>query len=288
MSSSQKIEAVYQRAALLRQYAIASSPEPNQLEDALQALSFVLEELQTSEDELRQQNQLLLATRAQVEAEKKRYQELFHLAPDGYLVTDGRGVIQEANAAIARMLKVSANYLIGKPMSIFMTEADRPAFYNALMSANRASVSEQLISRTWEIQMLSPQDSPLAISVTLSVTNDGVSGGLRLLWMLHDITPQQHRTQLLENLNTELEHQAQEQILTSIQAQEQAEAAQQSKSELLATISYELRTALHTILGLSELLQSETVGKLNMPQKRAIATVQNSGNYLLKLLNSIK
>jgi len=39
--------------------------------------------------------------RAQVEAERQLYLDLFESAPDGYLVTDEVGTIREANRAAA-------------------------------------------------------------------------------------------------------------------------------------------------------------------------------------------
>jgi PAS domain-containing protein len=64
-----------------------------------------LEELQIAEEELQQQQEELAASRYLVEAERQRYQELFNFAPDGYLVTDAHGVIQEANRAAAVLLQ---------------------------------------------------------------------------------------------------------------------------------------------------------------------------------------
>lgn len=54
-----------------------------------------------------QEDDALVATRQTVEAERQRYQALFEFAPDGYLVTDANGRIQEANCAIAILRRVS-------------------------------------------------------------------------------------------------------------------------------------------------------------------------------------
>lgn len=61
--------------------------------EALEALSNTLEELHVATEELRQQGDELAATCQTLEAERRRYQELFEFAPDGYLVTDDKGVI---------------------------------------------------------------------------------------------------------------------------------------------------------------------------------------------------
>ncbi|HBY80229.1 MAG TPA: PAS domain-containing sensor histidine kinase, partial [Cyanobacteria bacterium UBA11148] len=50
-----------------------------------------------TEEEVRLQNEELIVARQAIEAERQRYRELFEFAPDGYLVTDIYGLIQEAN-----------------------------------------------------------------------------------------------------------------------------------------------------------------------------------------------
>ncbi|MDZ7363751.1 MAG: ATP-binding protein [candidate division KSB1 bacterium] len=65
------------------------------------------------------------------------------------------------------------------------------------------------------------------------------------------------------------------------------ERANQLISEFLASVSHELRTPMHSILQFSEILLSETPGKLNPEQKRQLTVVQRSGKNLLRLLNDI-
>ncbi len=90
--------------------------EPDLLPDALDELQTSLEELQVAEEELRQQNEELASARAEVEVERHRYQDLFEFAPDGYLVTDLLGVIQEANRAAGLLLNIGQNrpYVMAK------------------------------------------------------------------------------------------------------------------------------------------------------------------------------
>lgn len=112
MAQSPELKAVYQRVWVLQQRA-NNLPESQQalLSQSLEELQVVLEELQASEEELCYQNEALVNTRQAVEAECQRYQELFEFAPDGYLVTDANGRIQEANCAIATLLNVSQQFI---------------------------------------------------------------------------------------------------------------------------------------------------------------------------------
>jgi PAS domain-containing protein len=93
----QQIQGVQGRYEAIRQNAEnASIPTQNLLAQAITELGIALEELQVTAEELYQQNAELLATREDLEAERQRYRMLFELAPDGYLVTDAKGVMCES------------------------------------------------------------------------------------------------------------------------------------------------------------------------------------------------
>ena len=70
-----------------------------------------------------------------------------------------------------------------------------------------------------------------------------------------------------------------------LSAQQEAERANQAKSEFLATMSHELRTPLNGILGYTQILRRDA--RLTEDQKRAIYTIHQSGEHLLTLLNDI-
>ena len=130
MDISERIDAVYQaHQQVLNLYRLTGdlpTHRPDLLDASLSHLETVLEELRLAYEELQQQNQALVDYRQQLEAERHRYQELFNLAPDGYLVTNATGIIQEANVALATMLNVSQADLIGKPLLLFFRKSRSP------------------------------------------------------------------------------------------------------------------------------------------------------------------
>ncbi len=171
----------------------------------MEELQAVLEELQAAEENLRYQNEELVSTRQAVEAERQRYQELFELAPDGYLVTDANGRIQEANCAIASLLNVSQQFLVGKPLLVFIDQPDRSTFHPKL---DRLRQLDKL--QDWGVRLRPHKSSPFDAALTVSAVRNSAGQIVSLRWLLRDITERKQVERLLEHLNLELERQVQE------------------------------------------------------------------------------
>jgi PAS domain S-box-containing protein len=234
-----QIEAVRQQVTALQDHAGESpSPEHGLHPEAVDELRTTLEELQVAEEELRQQNEELAAAREAVEAERQRYQELFEFAPDGYLVTDVEGTIQEANRAAATLLGLSAKFLTGKPLGVFVAGEERQAFRAALTRLRQGGqVSE------WTFRLRPRHGAPFDAALTVAAVRDGDGKLVALRWLLHDAT--EHK-QAEENACRLLCEQA---------ARAEAEAANRRKDEFLAMLAHELRNPLAPIRTAIELLK---------------------------------
>lgn len=179
-----RIKAVQQRALLLHQYASESPIQPELLALALDDLNLVLEELRTAHEDLMQQNQALASYRQQLETERQRYQDLFNLAPDGYLVSDEKGMIQAGNVAISALLKRPQSALVGKPMVLFLAAKHRRALYDVLALLSRTP--QAVPTKTWEAKLLPREGEAIDVAITVSIGREGES--MRLLWLIRDIT----------------------------------------------------------------------------------------------------
>src|SRR5262245_23754555 len=104
-----------------------------------------LVEVQQTLDEASLENAELRQTLAEreeaqqaMEAERLQYHTLFALAPDGYLVTDTRSRIHEANPTAARLLGMAPAFLRGKPLAGFVAPEEAQRFARLLHALHTA------------------------------------------------------------------------------------------------------------------------------------------------------
>jgi PAS domain S-box-containing protein len=69
-----------------------------------------------------------------------------------------------------------------------------------------------------------------------------------------------------------------------LKARNQAEKANQAKSEFISRMSHELRTPMNSILGFSQLM---SMGEVTPAQRKGINHILNSGKHLLSLINEV-
>jgi len=194
-----QIEAARLRLETLQQQVCASPEQTALMNEALEELANALEELHVAGEELRQQNDELAASRQAVEAERQRYQELFDFAPDGYLVTDTEGVIQEANRAAAGLLGVRQDFLVGKSLLVFVADTlmGHKTFHTRLtqLHAKRANIDGL---RDWQIWLQPREGAPFPVELTVGPVRDADGQLTGLRWLLRDITRRKRAAEALQ------------------------------------------------------------------------------------------
>lgn len=157
-------------------------------------LNAALHELQTTAAELLEQNEEMASSRQTLEEERRRYQELFDFAPDGYLVTDMEGIILDANSAAINLFNLSRSLLIGKPLAIFVRSEEHLTFRTRLAEMKKVTF---IRNDDWELIMLSGKRTSFPVSITVGKVNAYKGGTAELRWLLRDITK---RRQMEEEL----------------------------------------------------------------------------------------
>jgi len=103
---------------------------PQNLEDHfLDDTKRLFHELQVYHIELEMQNEELSRAQLELEAEKKRYFDLYDLAPVAYCTISEQGLILEANLAAATLLNVTRSALVMQPFSRYILNEDQDIYY---------------------------------------------------------------------------------------------------------------------------------------------------------------
>jgi two-component system, cell cycle sensor histidine kinase and response regulator CckA len=209
-----------------------------QLEQANQELQVTLEELKSAEEELRYQNEQLAYANEMIEQEHHRYQDLFEFAPDGYLVTDVLGNIEEANHAAATLLCINKKHLIGKPLMVFLPQQERNTFRTQLAQLQQVQY--------WEVNLKPRQGKPFPTMVTVTSNNDSRSQQVKLRWLFRDISVRKQMEKGLQAARDDLEKRVEERtaelsqsnmlLQKEIHAHKKAEAALRESEQRLEAI----------------------------------------------------
>ncbi|MDB9322789.1 PAS domain-containing protein [Nodularia spumigena CS-591/04] len=196
----QSTEALHSRLADLYQTAsVLPWIPPELLPQAFKELYSTSKMVQLAAEELYLQNEELIETRNWLETERQRYQDLFEFAPDGYLVTNSEGIIQEANLAAAQLLNVSRQLLVGKPIVNFVRLEEREPFRSELSQLCQSDRVRELVVR---LQQNNGEDFDAAFTVAVVRNQQGNANSLR--WLLRNINERQQKKTELINNNSDL------------------------------------------------------------------------------------
>jgi PAS domain S-box-containing protein len=168
-----------------------------QQDEALHELSAMIEELNVASEELRVQNQALRDAYYAVEAQRVRYEELFTLIPDAYLVTDLLGTIQEANRSAEFLFAMPADHLRGKPLASFIAESEWKDFRRGLAEIRRDE--GQL---DWSSMVVPATGAPVRVALRVAHIRDSTSKEL-LGWVVRDTTEKQRAATLGQRFQAE-------------------------------------------------------------------------------------
>lgn len=140
---------------------------------------------------------------------------------------------------------------------------------------------------TLELEAMHKNGAIVLVEAIAFLAPNAQTGRLELHGVSRDISAQKTYERLLKQTNTELERQVAARTDELRATVVELQLANAGKDAFLAAISHELRTPLMGVLSMAELLQSEVRGPLNPNQAKYVATIGESGQRLLGMLNDV-
>ena len=148
-------ESAEQKPELLDEY----SPE---------AARELVHELRVHQIELEMQNEELKSAQEELETSRTRYYDIYNLAPVGYVTISARGLIEETNLTLAKLLGLTRQALARRPFSQLILPADQDVYYlqhRRLSSAGAAQACSLRLKKgdgthLWaQLEMMEAKDS---------------------------------------------------------------------------------------------------------------------------------
>jgi hypothetical protein len=195
MTSQVELERFFEqvRAQHARTQASAGAGvgEEPRVRELLEELALVTEMLLTAEEELRVQNEQLSAARFELDRVYARNEELFGAAPAAYVITDGHGMVVDANRVAAQLLGFTTAAGMRRPIvTIFAPRDSRRVL--ALVGHAEAAGAE---SQTAHLTLASGIDRDVVVNVEAHA--EPHSGATLLRWQL---TPSRDKESALQRL----------------------------------------------------------------------------------------
>lgn len=177
------------------------------------------------------------------------------------------GVITSWNRGAERMYGFAASEAIGRNAAMLVPSDRQEEFVSILARLRQKEPTH------FETVRVHKDGSSLDVALTVSPIEDGsgtVSGGSAIA---RDITERRRIEQDLRHAIADAEN-----------ARQEAERANQAKSDFLSRMSHELRTPLNAVLGFAQLLEMDP---LTSTQHANIQRILKGGRHLLDLINEV-
>lgn len=185
-------------------------------------------------------------------------------AQNGVMITDPNGMVQWVNPAFTTLTGYERNEIIGRTPRLLKSGRQSTEFYQNMWSTI-------LSGRVWRGELVNRRkDGSLydeEMTITPLIREDGTI--TNFIAVQQDIT---ERKKAEEELRL---------------AHQEAVEASRLKTQLLASVSHDLRTPLGTIMGYAEMLLLQAFGEQSEAQQSATVEILHSANALLTFVNNL-
>src|SRR5438093_16357 len=190
MTSPRSEHAEALRSSVERLCQLAAAEDLEKLGVERRKLEQALASLTVEADGLRAERDAARGETRRIELQLTAARQILDDGPDGFIVTDRAGVILQANRAATHLLGVSSRFLVRKPLSLFIDEADLRMFRWRVNNAHVWSHGE------WPVRIRPRNGAPFIAGLTVSAFTGGDGKTSDLRWFLRDIGMRQRAEEL--------------------------------------------------------------------------------------------
>ena len=199
----------------------------------------------------------------------QRVRAAYDTLTEGLMVMDRQGAIVLANKSTSLMLGVREQSLVGRSPSEFgWRHRDESAITRNELPWELALTTKQA-RRDVHLTVTSSNGARYALRANCSPILDDSGGIQAVVISFQDVTELEQRGAALQA------------------AKEDADAANQAKSQFLANMSHEIRTPMNAILGFTEVLRRGGGMRQSPTAAKHLEIIHSSGKHLLNLINDI-
>jgi len=193
-----------QASRLLRQYEESAREETAPQLKELEALSIeevrqILHELRVHQIELETRNKELRQSLKEVEAARKRYFDLYDMAPISYVSIDEQGLIREANHSTETLLGEPREALNAQPFSRYVHEQDRDSY--RLHRGQRMETDER---QAYDLRIVKKDGTEFWARLTDTSVKDD-DGAVTFIMTLNDLTERKQSEDALRRAKERLD-----------------------------------------------------------------------------------
>jgi PAS domain S-box-containing protein len=198
---------------------------------------------------------------------EERFRQLLESAPDAIVGVDRDGRIVLANTQTERLFGYARGELLGQPVENLLPERLR-----ALHRQHRAGYYEEPLTRPMGVglALAGRRKDGSEFPAEISLSPLGTDDGLIVTTIIRDLTERKR---------------AEEERLQLVRERTEAEIANRTKDEFLATVSHELRTPLQAILGWVRMLRAGTLDET--VATRALETIERNARVQARLIEDL-
>ena len=225
------------------------------------------------------QNEELRRTQEALESSRTQYFRFFDLAPVGYLTLGEKGLIMEANLAIAALLGVEKKNLVRQPLTRFIFPADQDIYYFHFKQLLATEVPQ-----VCELRLTNKSGEQFWVRIGATLEGDADEAILYHV-VLSDITESKQMEATLQETNKNLERKVKDHTCEIDRAKEsvvaQNEELRQSQEALRR--SARIQDVLREIAEAA--IMTPSLDELYEKVHRAVGRVLSAKNFYISLLD---